>query len=226
MKKIYLLICFLLLGESTSIVAQCTSFPSTYDIIVADSVVIPPSGPSFTWSYICGGGVLMDSAMCCTRLIHVEAGGTYEAGPSAYGFVYLKSGATFDAHGNNSFANVAYEAGATILNYTGAMSLCSSVTFPNAGCSIPTSIAENPMNYTVQIYPNPFTNSAILQFNNPKKESCILILYDLHGRIVRTISNITTDKVEIERQNLPSGFYFVQLSTNKQTIANGKLTME
>lgn len=77
-----------------------------------------------------------------------------------------------------------------------------------------------------KIYPNPTNQLATLEFSNPTKQNCILTLYDLHGRVVRTINNITVDKVEIERQSLANGLYFFQLRTDRQIIATGKLTIE
>jgi len=76
------------------------------------------------------------------------------------------------------------------------------------------------------IYPNPTNENAILEFENSNKENCTLRLYDRHGQPVRTIINIRSDKVEIDRQNLQSGLYFFQLQTDKQIIATGKLTIE
>jgi hypothetical protein len=76
-----------------------------------------------------------------------------------------------------------------------------------------------------KLYPNPTNQSTTLEFSNPT-QNCILTLYDLRGQVVRTIKNITSDKVVIERQSLTSGLYFFQLGTDRQTIATGKLTIE
>ena len=81
-------------------------------------------------------------------------------------------------------------------------------------------------NFNFKLYPNPTNQFATLEFSNPTKQNCSLTLYDLRGQIVRTIKNITTDKVEIERQSLASGLYFFQLRTDRQIIATGKLTIE
>jgi hypothetical protein len=76
------------------------------------------------------------------------------------------------------------------------------------------------------IYPNPTNRTATLQFDNSKKENCTLTIYDLQGRLVMTIINVCSDKIEIERQNLPSGLYFLQIRTESKVIATGKLTIE
>jgi hypothetical protein len=77
-----------------------------------------------------------------------------------------------------------------------------------------------------KIYPNPTNQFATLEFNNPTKQNCTLILYNLQGQVVQKIKNITAEKVEIEKQNLSTGLYFFQLHTDRQIIANGKLTFE
>lgn len=84
---------------------------------------------------------------------------------------------------------------------------------------------------SISIYPNPTSQPATLVFDNPivigsKKENRTLTLYDIQGRLVRTITDITEDKVTIEAKILTSGLYFLQLRTDKQIIATGKLIIE
>jgi len=76
------------------------------------------------------------------------------------------------------------------------------------------------------LYPNPFNNSATLIFKNSKNESHTLTLYDIHGRLVQTINDITTNRVEIERKNLTNGLYFFQLRTDREVLSTGKLIIE
>lgn len=78
----------------------------------------------------------------------------------------------------------------------------------------------------IKIYPNPANQTVNLVFDNSKKENCTLTLYDIKGQLVQTITNITTNQVTIEAKNLTSGFYFLQLQTDKQIIATEKLTIE
>lgn len=95
------------------------------------------------------------------------------------------------------------------------------------GCdTVGVGIRENVNAPFFKLYPNPTNQSATLEFNNPTKLNCTLTLYDLHGQIVRTVKNITTDKVEIERQNLIDGLYFFQLRTDRKIVATGKLKIE
>ena len=103
------------------------------------------------------------------------------------------------------------------------------------GCSIflpltvnepPLGVIQNTFSSSISIYPNPANQNATLEFNNSTKQNCTTTLYDLRGQVVRTIKNIISDKVEIERESLASGLYFIQLRTDRQIIATGKLTIE
>lgn len=76
------------------------------------------------------------------------------------------------------------------------------------------------------ISPNPFSNYATLTFENVKKEKHALTLFDNQGRHLWTVTNITTEQVEIGRENLMNGLYFLQLQTDKRIVASGKLIIE
>lgn len=86
------------------------------------------------------------------------------------------------------------------------------------------SLTFNNNNFVV--YPNPSSELAVIKFNNTLKENCTLIVSTMQGQVVRTITNITQEKVEIERQNLVSGLYYFQLRTDKRVVATGKLIIE
>lgn len=81
-------------------------------------------------------------------------------------------------------------------------------------------------NSDFRIYPNPTSNYSTLEFKNKTKEHCTLTLYNVCGQLVRTIDNITNEKVEIEKNNLINGFYFFQLQASGQILASGKLVIE
>ncbi|MBP8034388.1 MAG: T9SS type A sorting domain-containing protein [Bacteroidia bacterium] len=89
-----------------------------------------------------------------------------------------------------------------------------------------TSIFENQQQNIFSIYPNPTTQNATLEFDNSKLENCSLTLYDSRGQLVRTINNIKTNTIEIERQNLANGLYFFQLNSETKNLATGKLKLE
>ena len=78
----------------------------------------------------------------------------------------------------------------------------------------------------VRIVPNPFDQTAIIEFENEKNEKSILTLYNAAGQILRQIDNISGGKIRIERGNLMNGLYFFQLRTDSEIIGKGKVIIE
>lgn len=76
------------------------------------------------------------------------------------------------------------------------------------------------------VYPNPFSDFTTLEFEYLKNKNYALAIYSAIGQLVRTVDDITTGRVKIERKNLASGLYFFQLRNNRQVVAIGKLIIE
>ncbi|RLD51317.1 MAG: hypothetical protein DRJ05_18535 [Bacteroidetes bacterium] len=74
-----------------------------------------------------------------------------------------------------------------------------------------------------RLYPNPMIEIAMLNFNNFGTENHTFTLQDVQGNCVRTISNITTNQVIINKAKLPKGLYIFQLRNNREVYATGKL---
>ena len=76
----------------------------------------------------------------------------------------------------------------------------------------------------ISIYPNPFTHSTMIEFPNPDKGKYRMYVTDLSGKVVYSRENIFTGQLELDRNNLPAGVYFVDLrGTN---IYRGRLIIE
>jgi len=84
----------------------------------------------------------------------------------------------------------------------------------------------NVSNPNFYIYPNPTSDQSTLQFDNKKAELCTLTLYDLRGQIMRTINNITSDQVVIQKNDLTTGLYYFVLRTSDRVIVTGKLAVD
>ena len=82
--------------------------------------------------------------------------------------------------------------------------------------------SEKEMDYL--LVPNPFRNSTILTFSNPNQSNYNLMIYDATGKMVKSINNIKTNEIEIERGNLSKGIYFFKLHGEK--VIYGKLMVE
>jgi len=76
------------------------------------------------------------------------------------------------------------------------------------------------------IAPNPFDNYTVVKFENTKREKLKLQILNPLGQSVLQINNITDNKVQIEKNGLPSGLYFVQLIKNNQVIGLDKIIIK
>lgn len=91
-----------------------------------------------------------------------------------------------------------------------------------------TRIKENKTNETINIklYPNPFSQTATLEFENPQNKSHQLNVFNTIGQLVLSIENIKSNQVLIERKELQSGLYFYQLRNEEGVIGTGKMMIE
>ena len=79
----------------------------------------------------------------------------------------------------------------------------------------PNSIYDNEP-ILLNIYPNPFTNEAIVTFSNPKQEETTIQLIDSRGRLLREYNDIRKDMLVIKKENLSSGLYYINLINDSQ----------
>lgn len=85
-----------------------------------------------------------------------------------------------------------------------------------------TGLNGSQQNSDIQIYPNPFTESARLQFYNPEEKECIISISDLSGKEIRNYSTRTNFLI-IERENMSSGIYIIEIKGEK--IIRGRLVV-
>ena len=78
----------------------------------------------------------------------------------------------------------------------------------------------------ISITPNPMQDKSVVKIDNTLNKSYSLYLLDHLGRTVRIFLNISTDQVEIYRNNLSPGLYIVQLRTENEVLVNQKLIIK
>ncbi len=72
--------------------------------------------------------------------------------------------------------------------------------------------------YPLMVYPNPAADRVTVEFYNPGNQRLTLAVYDMQGRMVRQIQNITGERFYLYRDGLPSGFYIVRLHDNTRVF--------
>lgn len=91
-------------------------------------------------------------------------------------------------------------------------SLCPSLT-----TSIPKQTSER-----LNIFPNPFSTQTILKVSKFLNNAS-LIIYNSLGQQVKQMNNLQGQTITLQRDNLPSGIYFIQLIQDNKLITRDKL---
>ncbi|MES2593470.1 MAG: CUB domain-containing protein [Bacteroidota bacterium] len=88
-------------------------------------------------------------------------------------------------------------------------------------------INEHSLNNAVSVYPNPFHNTAVLQFSAPEKEECELTVCDIYGKAVKKmIVPVAATSLTLDASMLPNGMYFYYISKKNTTFHTGKMIVE
>jgi hypothetical protein len=87
-------------------------------------------------------------------------------------------------------------------------------------------ISELSSKNNVKVYPNPFTESTIITFDNSFFEKNTLKIFNTNGQLVKELRNITGNILTIERDKMCRGIYYFQLMNDRRQIGNGKLVIE
>ena len=84
-----------------------------------------------------------------------------------------------------------------------------------------TGLAENFMENTISVYPNPITTQTTFSLNNEVKNASLKV-YDVNGKEAKQLI-FSGKQVVLERGNLESGIYFYQINSENKNIATGKI---
>ncbi len=88
-----------------------------------------------------------------------------------------------------------------------------------------------PVNYTLhQNFPNPFNPSTKINFDLPKSQRVTLNLYDINGRLIKTLftSHLSAGEYsyELNEPLLSSGVYFYSLITNESALTKKMMLLK
>jgi hypothetical protein len=76
----------------------------------------------------------------------------------------------------------------------------------------------------LQIYPNPFNTSTIINFRNPNKNPVNIIVSDLTGKIIKEVAEYRGDSYLLYKENLETGFYLIEV--RGKNILRGKVVVK
>ena len=93
-------------------------------------------------------------------------------------------------------------------------------------CNSLLSVYDNNVNskeYT--LFPNPTNGKASLSMKHDLKETHSLQIYDIHGKQVQLIQNITSATIALDFKDFSSGVYFLQLYSNSSIVFSERLVI-
>ena len=220
MKHFFILFFASLCFCQNSSAQNCTSPATNYDLTVVSLTVFPPQSSSMNYmqGYVCPGATLIDSAMCCTRMVNIDSGATMFVGPMSYGMAYVKSGGTFNGQGASNNWQVYAEAGASIINHTGLNNACPQVVFTGGTCSMG-------FNSTVYQKPTVALNGSFLNFAFSTSVSAQVELLDVTGKVVisESINNSSVHSMNVA--GLAEGIYMYRVVSGGSLIASDRIVL-
>ncbi len=86
-----------------------------------------------------------------------------------------------------------------------------------------TSTVNVKLESSLRVYPNPFSDQVIIEFDNPNNEQFSLTILGISGKIMRQLNNISGNQLVIEKRELQQGMYFAVLRGRDGSIATAKL---
>ena len=94
-------------------------------------------------------------------------------------------------------------------------------------CNCTVGIDENLSNYAaIKVFPNPFNDyTTFLLEGINSYDGCSFALYDIFGREVKSIENISNNPFHINKDNLNEDIYIYKIFSNSKIISTGKLVL-
>lgn len=89
-----------------------------------------------------------------------------------------------------------------------------------------TGIKPQNENRKVNIYPNPVTEYSLIEFDNEENKTYAFTLYNINGQKIRKISDIRTNRIELEITDLSRGIYFFHLNSDTGSYFKGNFIVQ
>jgi len=163
-------------------------------------------------------------------------------------FIIGNKGYVYNAHGDLNEYDISLDQWTTKANFPGT-TLCYpigfSITtkgyigiggiFSNNGCTLSTGNElweycdtcfttgiKTYIDNSFSVFPNPFSIQTTLHSDNPF-QNATLTVYNCFGQSVKQIDKLFGQTITLQRDDLPSGVYFIRLSQNDKTFTDCKL---
>ncbi|MEM6631839.1 MAG: T9SS type A sorting domain-containing protein [Bacteroidota bacterium] len=96
---------------------------------------------------------------------------------------------------------------------------------PSCASLVATSVKDEVLTQSLRVYPNPAQNNFRVEFDNLEGKAYDLMLVDLTGKAVQTVQAVRGNYVEMKREGLADGIYFLRLIDEKGKYATTTLLL-
>ena len=87
-------------------------------------------------------------------------------------------------------------------------------------------VDELKYNSVLNVYPNPFSQNAVITLRNEDSRQHELRIFDRFGRAVKYLENLHGNEIILAREDLPAGIYFFKVMSETESIGFGKFVVE
>jgi hypothetical protein len=108
----------------------------------------------------------------------------------------------------------------------GLPNMVDSYSYSNTISQCETGITTLPDEISLNIYPNPFSLYATIEFENPRNEIHHLEVYNIYGQLIVTTNNFNENTIILDKQNFTNGVYFFRLCKDQEVITTRKLMVQ
>ncbi len=76
------------------------------------------------------------------------------------------------------------------------------------------------------VYPNPFSSETTLLLSDHLLQAATLTVYNSSGQAVKELNNLSDKTITLNRDDLPAGLFFIQLTQEHSIIASAKIIIQ
>ncbi len=145
------------------------------------------------------------------------------SGGSPAGGTYSGTGVT----GGTTFNPSVSGSGIFSITYTYSDGTCSNMASDNIQVDLCTGVTGTTGTNEVKVYPNPFNDFTILSIGKGiQLKGTKIHIFDMTGKEVMIITDITTYELRIDSKDMQNGMYFFQLMNRDTEVGKGKLIIQ
>jgi hypothetical protein len=144
--------------------------------------------------------------------------------PESHGFIRFK----ISQKANNAIGTIIENDAAIYFDFNAP--IITNTTFHTVGENFIQVVSTKPAKEklaTVKVFPNPFSEQATFEIETEKNyQNMNLVIYNMMGQAVKTISSNGNNRMILNRDNLTSGVYFYQIQAEDLILDSGKLMLK